>query len=292
MGLLPGRFAKKIGAFLGGKIRQRFAPEKKVKQFSNLEDELPFSLYYFCSNADKDLLAVSLYSFVKEVGIPKKVKIVSDGSLKDLRFLDFIKQDERLELVSWEELVGANKALFGAVYDRCLALAQKYKRIRKTLCLRVISSLQGWYTDSDILFFEKFRLYLPYFQGSKESLYSVDNDWGCLDQQYLGKNHRKGYQVNYGFLIFCGDLDWTEAMQYLMNVDGEYDFFDQTTIQVLVDSNPDRFQPLDPRVFSVSTADHFLLKFRMPNLCLRHFVRPIRHKFWQLAYVKYPQLFD
>lgn len=292
MGLIPGRFKKILGVNRGQKRKNKFSFESlEGPKFTHV-NKLPLSLNYFCSENDKELLAVSIYSFIRNVGIPKQIRVISDGSIKDLTFIEpLVNPVGKLMLVHWQDFVCPKRHLFGSNFETCFAQAVKYPRLRKTLSLRVIADNQEWYTDSDILFFKGFQDYLPQLLKSEYSFYSPCNDWGCLDSEYLNSEERKVFQVNSGFLIFKGDQNWREPLQYLEKVKGDYQFFDQTTIQVLVDQNLGQILPLDPRKFTATTIDHFKINYMLPDLAFRHYVRPIRHKFWQTAKYEFPELF-
>ncbi len=227
---------------------------------------------------------LSLLSFVQNVGEPSSWLLYSDGTYSDEDLKMLGKIFPFITIKIWNELPNRFPEYDKVLHD----YTTKHGIGKKTYV--IINHHLGkpfLYFDSDLVFYKKMREYLHLFENSKYSYFSVDNDWCCLDPDYMSSKKQDMYQLNSGVLYLNPDINWLPALDYLSKIDGDYRFYDQTAIHNAIFSDENNnCMPFDPRVFKVETSDHF--RFRMAsttrNLAVRHYVGPLRHKMWQKGY--------
>ena len=89
------------------------------------------------------------------------------------------------------------------------------------------------------------------------------------------------HPVNSGLLLLLRPLDWSIAVRRLLELEGEPNFFtNQTLVHLVMHANG--AQPLDPTRYVLQLDDQVVYpdRYAGPNLILRHYVSPVRHKFW------------
>ena len=141
-------------------------------------------------------------------------------------------------------------------------------------------------------------LFYPQFNKYKEF---VDNDnWYLpeptdaysIDAAIINKNTFKPnmYIINSGFMIFNKIPQWDLGKKYLIECflnDSITHFTEQSAVN-LIYLNDQCAKILEPRIFHVSTIDHFKLgNFKTADLAMRHYVGPIRYKMWQSGWKQY-----
>ena len=90
--------------------------------------------------------------------------------------------------------------------------------------------------------------------------------------------------VNCGFLFLFQAMDWSLCLARFQELDGEPDFFtNQTLIHLVMHANG--AQSLDPERYVLRLDDQFVYRddYASPAIVLRHYVNPVRHKFWNAS---------
>ncbi len=133
------------------------------------------------------------------------------------------------------------------------------------------------YLDSDVLFFPGAR---DLANGFSSSRYLADCQLSA-DERLFHSDAEKNQPVNTGVLFLSEKIDWSLGMQRLRELDGAPQFFTNQTITHLV-MHANGVQPFDPRRFVLQLDDQFIYpdKYAGPEIVLRHYVQPVRHKFW------------
>ena len=82
-------------------------------------------------------------------------------------------------------------------------------------------------------------------------------------------------------LLFFTRPDWSLALQRLRELMSAPSFFTNQTVTHLA-MHASRAQPFDPQTFVLQLDDQFVFpdRYAGPNIALRHYVNPVRHKFW------------
>ncbi len=101
------------------------------------------------------------------------------------------------------------------------------------------------------------------------------------DRRLLRNGEEKLTPVNTGVLLIRRSLDWSLGISRFDQLNGAPDFFTNQTITHLVMHANDA-QPFDPSRYVLQLDDQFMYRDRYagPKIALRHYVDPVRHKFW------------
>lgn len=283
-GYVSKEFCKKIAKFQ----RQKFSlllKNQKIKTKNNSSIKSDFDIISVSGKKHFEEQVLSIISFVENVGIPEKWIIFSDGSYESYHIQTFHSIFSFVEVREWSD----NKLQYQEYSEPLNRYTNKYPIGRKTYTIINYKSNKPFlFCDSDIVFYNKFNEYLHLFKNNGFNYFSVDNDWCCLDVKYMETVKQDMYQLNSGLLFIQPDFNWKPALDYIRLIDGDYSFFDQTSIHIAFFSNQNKeILPFDPRVFKVELSDHF--KVRMAsntlNLGIRHYVGPVRHKMWQKGWI-------
>jgi len=245
---------------------------------------LPFEVF---SYSGEDMLpeqVASIRSLLRSAGRPQQFTVVSDGthSERSMELLRNLDPCIRVSLASdWQP---QNIPLAAAPY---LANHPTGKQ------LAVIMSLPGngpaLYVDSDVLFFPGART-MPSLlkQNDAPALYLADCRLSADERLYRNEEEKKN-PVNTGVLFLSRKIDWSQSIARLLELEGEPNFFTNQTMTHLAMITAGAL-PLDPTRFVLQLDDQFEWtdRYAGPDVVLRHYVNPVRHKFWAtLARVKF-----
>jgi hypothetical protein len=151
--------------------------------------------------------------------------------------------------------------------------------------LALIMSLAGngpvLYLDSDILFFAGANDLHKYAGTSGIPAFYLADCRFSGDERLLRDHSEANNPVNTGFLLLFRPLDWSLSVQRFLELDGAPNFFtNQTMTHLTMHANGAR--PFDPRKYLLQLDDQFIYPDRHvhPGIAMRHYVNPVRHKFW------------
>jgi len=101
------------------------------------------------------------------------------------------------------------------------------------------------------------------------------------DERLFRNDAEKAQPVNTGVLLLFEKLDWAQAIRRFMEVPGLPNFFTNQTMTHLA-MHANRALPLDDLKYVLQLDDQFVYSDRYAccNMALRHYVNPVRHKFW------------
>ena len=218
----------------------------------------------------------SIRSFLNYAGRPKHFTIVSDGSHtgSSIELLEKIDNSVRVRL--------SPPLLPSGLPDK-VRLYLTNHRTGKQLALIMSLPLNGpaLYTDSDVLFFPAAQRLADISQTqSVSAFYQADYQFSG-DERVLINESEKQNPANTGFLLLFRELDWSLAMERLRMLKGEPNFFtNQTLTHLCMHANGAR--PFDPQKFVLQADDQTVYrdKYAGHSLVMRHYVNPVRHKFW------------
>ena len=218
----------------------------------------------------------SIRSFLRYAGRPKSFTVISDGTHTPRS----IKLLERIDaLVRVKESILPSPT----ITDGKLRSYLTAHPIGKQLAL--IMSLPGnqpaLYFDSDVLFFKGASDLSILTSTVKAPAYYLADCVFAGDEGLIRDPAERQNPVNAGFLLFFEKLDWTMGVARLLESKNEPNFFTtQTVVQLTMHSN--HAQPLDQQKYLLRVDDEFSYRdFHATNsLAMRHYVNPIRHKFW------------
>jgi hypothetical protein len=137
------------------------------------------------------------------------------------------------------------------------------------------------YVDSDVLFFrgaKRLALFNP--SADVPAWYLVDCQLSA-DERLFRDPAETANPVNTGVLFLSGELDWSVSIERFLALDGAPTFFTNQTMTHLAMHANDA-AAFDPQDFVLQLDDHFVYpdRYAPAEPILRHYVNPVRHKFW------------
>jgi len=262
--------------------------DKFVKRLPSLKPVVPTTttpavVYSFSGERDWPEQVASIRSFLRFVGKPKQFIVVSDGSHSTPTKNIIESLNDCVSVVSLDSILKPNLSARIHEYASQHFLGKK---------LAMLSSIPvdevSIYTDSDILYFPGAALLSEISRTRRECPWYLLDCYPSLDERLLISEDEKNLPVNGGFLILFKALDWTAAIDRLERMQGDCVFFtEQTLVHLTMRANG--AQPLPADQFILRAEDQFKYYdwYARSEIVLRHYVGPIRTKFWHQ-----PQLFS
>ena len=140
------------------------------------------------------------------------------------------------------------------------------------------------YVDSDVLFFPGAANLIRDFTGKGTPAFYLPDCQDCsADSRILLGSNEALQPVNSGVLMLLRPLDWSLGIRRFLELEGEPNFFTNQTIVHLV-MHANGALPLDATRYVLQLDDQFIYpdRYASPYLVLRHYVNPVRHKFWTM----------
>ena len=137
------------------------------------------------------------------------------------------------------------------------------------------------YADSDILFFPGAAELLKITTSSDLRPRYLLDCAAALDERLLAQAVEKIAPVNSGFMLLQKPLNWEIPLKRLAELGESANYFtEQTSLHLAMHYN--QGVALPPEQFVVNRDDEFIYpdKHCSPKVALRHYISPIRHKFW------------
>ncbi|MEO6871886.1 MAG: hypothetical protein ABI233_06665 [Chthoniobacterales bacterium] len=239
---------------------------------------VPFSVFAYSNEDSVPEQVRSIRSFLRHVGRPTTYRIGSDGSHTEASRRLLLAIDPSVSIESTGENLPAD-------------LPEKFRHYVTTYPmgkqLGLIMSLPRddepvLYADSDILFFGGASDLLERAaEREAPAYYLPDCHESSADQRVFREPNESKNPVNSGLLLLFRKLDWSLGIERLLELEGEPNFFtNQTLLHLVIHANGAR--PLDPRKYVLQLDDQTIYpdRYAGPELALRHYVNPVRHKFW------------
>jgi hypothetical protein len=266
-------------ARLEGKITRwlyQCALSRIARRRIGIPRDVPFEVYaYSGENALPEQVA-SIRSFLANVGRPKSFVVLSDGS--------YTRQSVEL-LESIDHVVKVRQTLPSLPSGLPEKLREYLATHGTGKQLALIMSLPAegpaLYADSDVLFFPGASELLNLKPGeSSPAFYLADHRFSG-DERMLLSEKEKDRPANTGFLFLFRKLDWSLGLNRFLKLEAAPIFFTNQTIAHLC-LHANGATPFDPEKFILQADDEFGYADRYANgaLAIRHYVNPIRHKFW------------
>jgi hypothetical protein len=217
----------------------------------------------------------SLRSFLKYAGRPTNFTIVSDGT-HSRRAASFLQQiDSCVRLADSQDFLpeqsSARDYFANHPTGKQLALIMSLPRERPAL-----------YLDADVLFFPGAVALADLLCNHDAPALYLRDCQVAGDERLLRNPAEAADPVNTGVLFFFAKLDWSSAIERLQQLKGAPNFFtNQTMTHLAMHTNGAR--SLDPSKFLLQLDDQFQWADSYANnrIVLRHYVNPVRHKFWE-----------
>lgn len=218
----------------------------------------------------------SLRSFFRHVGRPKSFTIVSDGSYSD-RSVRLLEQLDPSVSVQLSILPPPDQ--LPEEFRQYLITHPTGKQL--ALIMSLPANGPALYIDSDVLFFPAAAdLVTRAATKNVPACYLADCQFSG-DARLLRNSNEQKDPVNTGLLLLFEKLDWSLGIDRFLKLEGKPNFFTNQTITHLT-MHANGARPFDPVKYVLQLDDQFIYPDRYAGaaLALRHYVNPVRHKFW------------
>jgi hypothetical protein len=235
----------------------------------------PFEVFAYSSDSMLAEQVVSIRSFLRHVGRPKSFTVVSDGSHSD-RSIGLLKSvDHSVSVTTAQPAIPGlppklESYLNGHPTGKQLALIMSLPRNGPAL-----------YVDADVRFFSAATDLLARGEAKDLSAYYLADCKFAGDPRLLRGTSEENEPVNTGALFLFRKLDWSLSIRRFLDLEGEPNFFTNQTMTHLT-MHENGAQPFDPAKYVLQLDDQcvFTDRYAGHRLGLRHYVNPMRHKFW------------
>ena len=239
-------------------------------------EELPFDVYSYSGEAGLPEQVASIRSLFRYAGRPKRLTVVSDGTYSR-RSIDLLQTLDSAISVSdasdW----------FPAQVTGDLRAYLTTHPTGKQLALIMSLPVDGpaLYIDSDVRFFRGASV-LRSLKNAADApaLYLADCQVSADERLFRDPVEREN-PVNTGVLFISRKLDWSLGISRFLELEDAPNFFTNQTITHLT-MHANGARPLDARKFVLQLDDQFVYSdcYAGAGIALRHYVNPVRHKFW------------
>jgi hypothetical protein len=247
-----------------------------VRRLINPSRSVPVDVFSYSGESALPEQVASIRSFLRYVGQPKSFTVVSDGSYSD-RSVQLLEQLDPAVSVQLSMPPPPNH------------LPEKFRQYLGThptgkqlaLIMSLPANGPALYVDSDVLFFPSaVDLIARVGEMGIPAFYLADCQFSG-DVRLLRGASEERQPVNTGFLLLFEKLDWSLGLSRFLELDGEPNFFTNQTITHLV-MRENKARQFDPVKYVLQLDDQFVYPDRYAGaaLALRHYVNPVRHKFW------------
>jgi len=271
---VPYHLARLEGKIVRASYRARLPAI--VRQPVPIARELPFEVFAYSGENNLPEQVASIRSFLTNAGRPKQFTVVSDGSYSDssLELLQKIDNCVRVQ----RDAPPLPSGLPENVHSR---LTEHFTGKQLALIMSLPANGPTLYTDADVLFFPEAKQLADLSRTqSVSALYLADYQFSA-DERLIQDEAERENPVNMGFLFLFQKLDWSLGLERLRMLTGTPNFFTtQTVVHLCMHANGAR--PFDPQRFILQVDDEFTYRdvHAGPSIAIRHYVNPIRHKFW------------
>ncbi len=267
LGRLKGNAQRQLyRALLPLMVRRRFNPPRSIA----------LDIFSYSNEAMLPEQIASIRSFLRHVGRPKSFTVVSDGSHAScsIQLLQDVDPSVTVRL-SIQTPAGELPGRF----RRYLTTHSTGKQL--ALMMSLPPNGPVLYVDSDVLFFDgAVDLILRAREKNLPAYYLADCQFSG-DGRLLRDPAEEREPVNTGALLLFQKLDWSLGINRFLELDGEPNFFTNQTLTHLV-MHANGARAFDPAKYVLRLDDQFVYADRYADaaLALRHYVNPVRHKFW------------
>jgi len=238
--------------------------------------QVPLDVFAYSGESSLPEQVASIRSFLKFAARPNRFTIVSDGTLSERAGEILLSIDPVISIsdsAQWQPKhlpPGIRSYLTTHPTGKQLALIMSLPVAGPTL-----------YIDSDVLFFPGARDLIRLAQTGGVPAYYLADCRLSADERLLRGDAERDQPVNTGVLLLFEKLDWSLSIRRFLELEGPPTFFTNQTMTHLT-MHANGALPLDPRKYVLQLEDQFVYpdRYASDELVLRHYVNPVRHKFW------------
>jgi hypothetical protein len=237
---------------------------------------VPVDVFAYSGESALPEQVASIRSFLKYAGRPNRFTIVSDGTLSDRGAAILRSIDPMISISAAAQWLP--KDLPTEIYPY-FTTHPTGKQLALIMSLPVAAP--ALYVDSDVLFFPGAHDLVRLVEARGAPAYYLADCRLSADERLLRGDAEKAEPANTGVLLLFEKLDWSLGLRRLHELEGAPNFFTNQTMTHLT-MHANGALPLDPRKHVLQLDDQFVYPDRYANdaLTLRHYVNPVRHKFW------------
>lgn len=238
--------------------------------------QLDLDVFSYSGLASLPEQIASIRSFFKHAGRPRSFTIVSDGthSRRSISLLQTL--DSCVRVAETRDFLPHSVSPQVSDY-----LANHATGKQLALIMSLPSERPAFYIDSDVLFFSGAAALADFSNNRDAPAFYLPDCQVAGDERLLRDPAEAVNPVNTGVLLLFRRLDWSLAFERFRQLRGAPNFFtNQTMTHLAMHANGAR--PLDPAKFVLQLDDQFQFEDLYANnsIVLRHYVNPVRHKFW------------
>jgi len=247
-----------------------------VRYPARIVRELPLDVFAYSGENTLPEQVASIRSFLAHAGRPKQFTVVSDGS-------DTAASIELLENIDCCVRVKQTPPILPSGLPDTIQSYLRDHPTGKQLALLMSLPTNGptLYTDSDVLFFPGARELANLSESAAVPAFYLADYRFSGDERLLLDPTEKLNPTNTGFILLFRKLDWSLGLERLRMLSGPPNFFTNQTVTHLC-MHANNGVALDPGKFVLQVDDQFIYRDRYAghSLAIRHYVNPVRHKFW------------
>jgi hypothetical protein len=247
-----------------------------VRKQTSVPRTVALEVFAYSGEAMVPEQVASIRSFLRHVGRPRSFTVVSDGShsARSIRWLRRIDP-----VVSVRLSVPLPSSGLPQKFVHYLSAHPTGKQLALIMSLPINGP--ALYIDSDVLFFAGASDLALRSAAHDAPVYYLADCQFSGDARLLRNPAEEKRPVNSGVLLFFKKLDWSLSIQRFLELEGDPNFFtNQTMTHLTLHTNGGH--PLDPTKYVLQLDDQFVYRdhYAGAALALRHYVNPVRHKFW------------
>lgn len=240
---------------------------------------VPLDVYSYSGEAMLPEQVRSIRSFLRHAGRPKSFTVITDGS-HSARSIELLKKID--PVVSIREAGEHLPRDLPKKFHRYVTTYPMGKQLG--LIMSLPRNGPALYVDSDVLFFPGAANLGRDCTGKEIPAFYLQDCQDCSADPRVLRGPKEALQpVNSGLLMLLRPLDWSLGIRRFLDLEGEPNFFTNQTIVHLV-MHANGALPLDATKYVLQLDDQFIYpdRYASPHLVLRHYVNPVRHKFWTM----------
>ena len=267
----------RLALWRGKGIRAAYAHSlaRIVRRQIDPPQQIPVNVFAYSNEKMLPEQVASIRSFLRHAGRPTAFTVVSDGS-HSKQSIDLLQQiDSAVRVIDLPPVADELPQKLTDYLER----HPTGKQLRLIMSLGDIAP--AIYVDADVRFFAGAGRSLQELPAWTGPVYYLRDCQFAGDVRLIRDSAEQDEPVNTGVLVLMQKLDWSLSFARFLEMNGPPAFHtNQTMTHLTVHRNGGR--PLDPAKYVLQLDDQTLARdlYAAPDLVLRHYVNPVRHKFW------------
>ena len=252
-------------AFLPKIVRRKIVPPEPV----------PFEVFTYSGHDTLPEQVASIRSFLRYAGRPTRFTVVSDGTYTD-QHVELLREIDPSVEVEESPPIPSNLPPALASY-----LGSHPTGKQLGLIISLPRNGPALYVDSDVYFFRKANDLVTLTRPFAVPAFYLPDCQFSGDARLIRSPNERNRPVNTGVLFLLQKLDWSLGIDRFLQLNGAPNFFTNQTITHLT-MHANGASPLDPTKYVLQLDDQTVYRDRYAGdgVALRHYVNPVRHKFW------------